>query len=442
MDEPQLWATRLRTERLRHTPPWSQLRAAMALEETARRCGVAVPSRESLLRMVKGWERGDHQPSDFYRSLWSMVYSVPERVLFAELPPSALSALGLGLVAAEPREDVGGQPIRRRELLASGSLLGSLAFVGPAQPLRVGMIEVHEVSSAARSLQRWDRQFGGGVPYQAAVGFVDSAMRLVRGTYTERTRRALLPAVADLCAITGWIAHDVGDTRQALGYFSLGVQVAQQGQDFSVAARLLNDMARVNADLGNPMQSVELLQLARHVCEPHISAPVAAKLHSLEAKTYAILGRADECIQAIHEAKRRLAEDTNASRPGWILYFDEAQLDGVIGSCFRDLASTDPRFAARAEAPIQRAMRNRGHDQFRNRALDHLNLAITRLRRGEIDGMVEVGTAAVDMALGLKSHRVSARLQALSRQPAVATSRLPSVADLRHRIATLPVTVV
>lgn len=442
MDESRPWASRLRNERLHHAPPWSQLRAAIALEEVAMRYGLAVPSRESLLRMVKGWERGDHQPSDFYRSLWSMVYNVPERVLFAELPPSTLSVLGLGLVAVEAGEDAGGQPMRRREVLVSGSLFGSLAFVGPAQPLHVGMTEVREVSSAARSLQRWDRQFGGGVPYQAAVGFVDSAMRLVRGTYTERTGRALLPAVADLCAVTGWITHDIGQTRQALGYFSLGVQVAQQGQDSAVAARLLSDMARVNADLGNPMQSIELLQLARHVSQSHTSALVAAKLHSLEAKTYAILGRADECVRAIHEAERWLADGANADQPGWIRYFNEAQLDGVIGSCFRDLATIDARYALQAEAPIHRAMRNRNHDQLRNQALDHLNLATARLRRGEIDGMIEEGTTAANLAQALKSHRTNARLRWLSRQPDVAESRLRSVTELRDRIAALPATIV
>jgi hypothetical protein len=95
------WADRLREARLRRTPKWSQLRAVLALEEKGKEFDLALPSRESLLRMTKGWERGDHEPGDFYRSLWALVYDTPERVLFAELPPSALSVLGLGLVAVE-----------------------------------------------------------------------------------------------------------------------------------------------------------------------------------------------------------------------------------------------------------------------------------------------------------------------------------------------------
>jgi hypothetical protein len=390
--------------------------------------------------MIKGWERGDHVPSDFYRLLWSKVYNVSERILFAELPPPALPVLGHGLTAAGTHSDAGGDAMRRRELLVSGSLLGSLAFIGPSQPLRVGMTEVREVSAAARSLERWDRQFGGGVPYSAAVGYVDSAMRLVRGTYTERVGRRLLPAVADLYAVAGWAAHDVGETRQALTYFSLGVQVAQQGQDAAVAARLLSDMARVNADLGNTPQSMELLELARHLSRSGISTVVLAKLRSMEAKTYAILGRPEECRRSMCEAEQHLSAGSSDEHPAWIRYFTEAQLAGVIGSCFRDLAKYDGRFAAEAEAPIELAMRGRSHNQLRNRALDHLNLAISRLRRGEIDGMLQDGTAALTLGTALKSHRFTSRMQALSREATLLNSRTPGIVEFRDQVAALAAT--
>lgn len=150
--------------------------------------------------MLKGWERGDHEPNDFYRSLWSIVYEVPERVLFAELPPSTLSVLGLGLVAVEGDHATAGvgAAMERRKVLLGGTLLGALTFTGPAGSYRVGMTEVREVANVARTMQRWDRQFGGWIPYQAAVGYVDSALRLVKGSYTDKVGHALLPAVADL----------------------------------------------------------------------------------------------------------------------------------------------------------------------------------------------------------------------------------------------------
>lgn len=441
MDQRPAWAERLRDVRLRKTPRWSQARAVTALEQKAREFHLAVPGRESLLRMLKGWERGDHEPNDFYRSLWALVYDVPERVLFAELPPSALSVLGLGLVAVEadfsPADT--SESVGRRAVLLGGTLLGSLALVGPPSGYRVGASEVREVTTAARTMQRWDRLYGGWVPYQAAVGNVDSAMRLVRGTYTERVASRLLPAVADLCAVTGWIAYDVGRHQEALRYFALGVQVAQQGQDAAIAARLLCDMARVNADLGNPMQSIELLGLASHLSAREVTPMVRAKLHTMEAKTYAILGRRESCHLALGKAEHQITAACPTDRePDWIRYFDEAQFAGVVGSCYRDLAGSDPKLAVKAEAPIALAMKQRGEEHLRNWALDRVNLATARLRRRELDGMCEEGNVAVDLALTLRSHRVTSRLRGLARQSQRFARTHAGVAALGDRIAELP----
>lgn len=413
------WADRLKEARLKRVPSWSQVRAAMALEEKGREFGLTLPSRDSLVRMLKGWERGDHEPSDFYRSLWAFVYDAPERMLFAELPPSALSVLGLGLVAVEGgfTHAEGGDAMRRRNVLLGGSLLGSFALISPPDPYRVGMHEVREVATAARTLQRWDRQFGGWVPYQAAAGYVDSAIHLVRGSYSDKVRHHLLPTVADLCAVTGWIAYDVGQFEESQRYFALGVQIAQQGEDAALAARALCDMARVNADLGNPMQSVELLGLANHLVTGSTVPPaVLAKVSSMEAKTYAILGRPEPCHRALNAAETHLSQGSSSDDPVWIRYFDEAQLAGVIGSCYRDLAARDPSQAVKAEEPIRRAMAGRSTEQIRNQALDRANLATARLRRRELDGAAEEVDHAVGLALRLKSHRVNTRLRLFAKQ--------------------------
>ncbi len=435
------WADRLREARLKRSPFWSQLRAVRALEDKGREFGLTLPARDSLLRMLKGWERGDHEPSDFYRSLWAFVYDAPERVLFAELPPSALSVLGLGLVAVESTtaHALGGDEVKRRNVLLGGSLLGSFAFIGPTDRYRVTASEVREISSAARTLHRWDRQFGGWVPYQAAVGYVDSAIRLVRGSYTDKVRHQLLPAVADLCAVTGWVAYDIGRFEESQRYFALGIQVAQQGEDAALASRLLCDMARVNADLGNPMQSVELLGLANHLTSKGAVTPtVRAKVSSMEAKTYAILGRPEPCRRALGEAEASLSQGKRDDDPMWITYFTEAQLAGVAGSCYRDLAVLDPAQAVKAEEPIRRAMSLRGKDQIRNQALDRANLATARLRRRELDGAAEQADEAISLAATLRSHRVGMRLRSLAKRAEPFKGQHSGIAAICERVALLP----
>jgi hypothetical protein len=324
---------------------------------------------------------------------------------------------------------------------ATDSFFGVNAFVNASDAYRVGMNQVRELTATTRMLQRWDRQFGGWVPYEAAVGHVDSAMRLVRGSYSEKIGRLLLPAVADLCAVAGWVAYDVGRHEKSLTYFALGAQVAQRGEDRVLAARLLCDLARVNADLGNAPRAVELLGIAGHVvARGGATAAVLAKIHSMEAKTYAILGRSEACRHALDRAEAQLAPGKSTDDPAWIEYFDNVQFAGVVGSCYRDLAAVDASEALRAEAPIQLAMANRRAEQVRNRALDHVNLAVTRLCRRELDGMCEEGNRAAELAGRLKSHRVGMRLRMLVRQAASLRDGHAGVQSLVERVAQLPKT--
>jgi hypothetical protein len=110
----------------------------------------------------------------------------------------------------------------------------------------------------------------------------------------------------------------------------------------------------------------------------------------------------------------------------------------VVGSCYRDLAGSDPTQALKAEEPIKQAMAQRGEAQVRNQALDRVNLATARLRRDELDGTCDEGNRAVDIASMLRSHRVTKRLNILSRLAEPHEKRHIGIRLLRGRIAALP----
>ena len=46
---------------------WSRGRLAYELERTIRREGMEPPARESLIRMIRAWENGEHKPDDCNR---------------------------------------------------------------------------------------------------------------------------------------------------------------------------------------------------------------------------------------------------------------------------------------------------------------------------------------------------------------------------------------
>ncbi|AVT39317.1 hypothetical protein C6W10_25985 [Plantactinospora sp. BB1] len=214
--------------------------------------------------------------------------------------------------------------------------------------------------------------------------------------------------------------------------------MAQQGSDAILAARLLCDMARVNADLGNPMQSIELLTLGLHISQSKAPAAVSAKLHSMEAKTFAILGQVKQCELAIGRAERKFSVDDGVDTPSWIGYFDRAQFSGVLGSCYRDLAPKGKQFAAQAEKSIKEAMTSRNKKQIHNRALDHLNLATVWLSQRELNGMAEQAGEALELAAHLKSHRVHRSLHRLSRAALSVDAKERSVQALHQQVSELP----
>jgi len=53
-------------QQLREDRGWSYARFAAQLEHTATRMGRRVPGRESLIRMIRAWENGEHRPRDYY----------------------------------------------------------------------------------------------------------------------------------------------------------------------------------------------------------------------------------------------------------------------------------------------------------------------------------------------------------------------------------------
>ncbi|MFE2296167.1 hypothetical protein [Streptomyces sp. NPDC059452] len=95
------------------------------------------------------------------------------------------------------------------------------------------------------------------------------------------------------------------------------------------------------------------------------------------------------------------AAHTLGGSDGWlVLAFDEAELAGVAGGRFLDLARTGPpRYAVQAADHIRTALASRGAEAGRSHALDRIGLAECQFLAGDIHA------AAAETALAVQAAR-------------------------------------
>jgi hypothetical protein len=77
MADRELPAYAAATRRARAERGWSRGRLAYELEQAIRREGTEPPARESLIRMIRAWENGEHKPDDYNRERLMKVLGNP-----------------------------------------------------------------------------------------------------------------------------------------------------------------------------------------------------------------------------------------------------------------------------------------------------------------------------------------------------------------------------
>jgi transcriptional regulator with XRE-family HTH domain len=98
-DDRPAWARRLRQARI--SKGWSQRKLAQKLEARAGATERALPVRESLARMIRGWEAGDHLPEPFHRWLLAQVLDIAEEELFEPSDGTLVMVSARGISTAQ-----------------------------------------------------------------------------------------------------------------------------------------------------------------------------------------------------------------------------------------------------------------------------------------------------------------------------------------------------
>ncbi|MER5631251.1 helix-turn-helix domain-containing protein [Streptomyces nitrosporeus] len=293
-----------------------------------------------------------------------------------------------------------------------GWLVPAATVPGQRRPGRLGMREVEELETTARAFRQWDHQYGGGLRRKAVLGQLAEVSGALDEHQAPAVTDRLYCVMAQLAGTVATMAWDSGLYRRAQDYYRLALRAAHAGGDVVFGANVLAGMARQMLYRDRADDALQLIHLAQEGARDVIGPRARAMLHTREAWAYAAQGR----IAGFHRATAKAAEDlaaagTDDDEPYWIAYFDEAELAGVTGGRFLDLARADPRrHALQAAAEIRTALASRGAEAGRSHALDRIGLAECQFLAGDIQSAAAETTLAVQAARGTQSGRVRTQL--------------------------------
>ncbi|GII02298.1 helix-turn-helix domain-containing protein [Planobispora takensis] len=276
MTEVPAWAVRLRAERRNRL--WSQKDMALELVRVAdERMRVRLPSRESIVRRIRSYEAGEHQPDDPYRMLYCRALGLDEGELFGDHAGDPLDdeIEALELARRVAVSDVGSGTLEQLERAVDDL---AVAYPGTPPALLLDRTKRHlsyvaRLIDAKKTLAEHRRLLvvGGWLSLLAATCHIDLRQFVAAGarlrTAAQLAAHAEHPEIAAWCLETSaWQSLTAGDYRHALD-LSLGAQrVAPRGSSAYIQATAQE--GRVWARLGAGPETRDALDRVARMISP------------------------------------------------------------------------------------------------------------------------------------------------------------------------------
>lgn len=301
------WAVRLRTERRQRL--WTQRDMARQLAEAADdRTRDRLPERESLVRLIKDWEAGRHQPKDPYRILYSRAFGIDEAELFAnsQAPAEVLPIAALPLPSISPDADLFDRITRTVQ-----------------RPGRVDQQAVEWLKICLAEHRKVEDTIGA----RPLLGIVRQQL----GTVVElaqHARGSLADSMVDLAAqyaqFVAWMSLDVDDQAAALAWYDRAHDWAVEIGDMDMAATTLSMKAHQAWSGGNARRCVRLADAARRD-DGRLTPGVRGMATQMAARGHALAAKARPARTLLDEAEAliRQAADRPDAEPVWMYFYDE-----------------------------------------------------------------------------------------------------------------------
>ncbi|MEU0570941.1 transcriptional regulator [Nonomuraea sp. NPDC005983] len=388
-DERPAWAIRLRNERRRRL--WSQDDLAQEMEKAAKRnsrLSSSLPKRSSILRRIRDYEAGTHQPHDPYRILYCLVFDMDEAELFGNTPAQQ------GRTPADVL----------RELMRETDPLRRFPSHGGRQ---LGIGNISDLAARVHALRLADDVLAGGDLVQPAFREFNAAVRLYRtSTFTEDVGRSLLGAIGEFGQIAGWVASDAGMHKQATDAYRLGISAAREAGDKTLESNLIGSLAYQVSNIGDLEEAVALAYAALEVAGPH--APPRARALSWDrvAWAHARSGDAQMTVRALGEAETALAEHSDEDEPGYLYWVNAGELQVMEARAYTEL-----RRPLRAVPILTDVLARYDATHTRELALYLSWLAVALADANEPEEAADAAVHMLDLSTDVASDRTAKRAQ-------------------------------
>ena len=329
---------------------------------------------------------------------------------------------------------------RRDALKTTGvlgiSLAGSLgwlyqeearaAMAGTGTISMTGAGSLRAIVTAYRSL---DDEIGPAPLRAGVASHVQVVEGLRGGGKTEEVERELGRIAGELEQLSGWLAHDSGDSRAARTHYRKALVTARRVGDSTLAAYTLAWMSVLEGDLRHPKDAVGCADAGVEEARRAGSRRLTAALLLRSARANAQAGDGDAARARIDAAREELRDAAMGEDPAFIDWFDEAELGAQAGTALVFLGT--PREAE----PLLReqvASLKQHPDLVRRNAANNGSLALCLARAGEIPEAARIGIEVDRLREQCSSEW--ARRQLLQLRGMLRDSRDPAAVELRERL--------
>jgi transcriptional regulator with XRE-family HTH domain len=412
------WAIAIHQERTKRR--WSQLRLAYELERAARRLGYPCPTRRSLVRMIRGWESGEHKPSELSETLLAEAFKpvTPDWLTTDEDNPELTAEWQLlcGTLVAVLSSKGSGMERRAflRQLLGvvAGTSLELTSDSERLEPWRrleraldqengVGASELSVVENGVRWLRRQYASVPSGRLLSLTERHLDAICALLRDPRSDKSLDALHALATQAATLAGWLSFDLHDHASAQHYYQVATVAAKKHPDPSLPAYVLGNISFLPTYKGIPHEAVAVLDEAQALANRGSSRTVRAWIAAVRAEALANTGTERVSLNALDQADEELAALTTHDMLGDV--FDGSRLTGFRGVCLIQLGRQ-----REAQQMLENALQGLAVGLDRQRANILTDLAIAFVRDREIEEGCRVGLQAIEVA---SSTRAAVGLQ-------------------------------
>lgn len=401
MNNVPAWAVRLRAAR--RGKLWTQRDMARHLADAAdSRTRARLPERDSLIRMIKDWEAGKHQPKDPYRLLYCRVFGTAEAELFSEAPESTAPGSphfadeieALELARRVAASDVGAETLDRLELAVDDL---AMAYQGTPPAELLERVRQH-------------------------VSYVS---HLVDAKKTFAEHRRLLTAGGWLSLLASTCHIDLRQFEAARTWLQTTAQLAEHAEHPEIAAWCLETKAWQAVTTGDYRRALTLTQGAQAIAPRTSSAYIQATAQ--EGRIWARLGSGPETRDALNRVARLVSPLSMPEHPEHHYRYDPSKSEAYVATTLSWLGdpAAEPyarQVLARLESAADGLLRPR------RAASARLDLALALLATDQPDEASQLALTTMTSGVLVPSNYWRAR-EVIG---AIETRRMPEAAELRE----------